>query len=71
MTRVDLIDDQVEAIVRSEMEHVMQSMKSYLEEGKAGRIFSNDPSVDTNLIYQHLEAAELMYDYYGGELIHE
>ncbi len=29
--KVDLIDDQVEAIVRSEMEHVMQSMKSYLQ----------------------------------------
>jgi hypothetical protein len=69
--KVDLIDDQVETIVRSEMEHVMQSMKSYLEEGKAGQIFSDNPSVDTNLIYQHLEAAELMYDYYGGELIHE
>ena len=69
--KVDLIDDQVETIVRSEMEHVMQSMKSYLEEGKAGCIFSDDPSADTNLIYQHLEAAELMYDYYGGELIHE
>jgi hypothetical protein len=69
--KVDLIDDQVETIVRSEMEHVMQSMKSYLEEGKAGQIFSDDPSADTNLIYQHLEAAELMYDYYGGELIHE
>lgn len=69
--KVDLIDDQVEAIVRSEMKHVMQSMKSYLEEGKAGQIFSDNPSVDTNLIYQHLEAAELMYDYYGGELIHE
>ena len=69
--KVDLIDDQVEAIVRSEMKQVMQSMKSYLEEGKAGQIFSDNPSVDTNLIYQHLEAAELMYDYYGGELIHE
>jgi hypothetical protein len=69
--KIDLIDDQVEAIVRSEMKHVMQSMKSYLEEGKAGQIFSDNPSVDTNLIYQHLEAAELMYDYYGGELIHE
>ena len=69
--KVDLIDDQVEAIIRSGMKYVMQSMKSYLEEGKAGLIFSDDPSVDTNLIYQHLEAAELMYDYYGGELIHE
>jgi len=69
--KIDLIDDQVEAIIRSGMEYVMQSMKSYLEEGKAGLIFSDDPSVDTNLIYQHLEAAELMYDYYGGELIHE
>jgi len=69
--KVDLIDDQVEAIVRSEMEYVMQSMKSYLEEGKAGQIFSDDHKSDMHLIYQHLEAAELMYDYYGGELIHE
>jgi hypothetical protein len=69
--KIDLIDDQVEAIVRSEMKHVMQSMKSYLEEGKAGLIFSDDHKSDMHLIYQHLEAAELMYDYYGGELIHE
>lgn len=64
--QVDLLEDQVEELVRNEM----RSMISMLSKGLEGGLknFSTDKEEDGFLTEEYIKAARLVLEYYGGRI---
>lgn len=62
--QVDLLEDQVEELVRSEMRSMIAMLSKDVKSGFKN--FSDDREEDGMLTEEYIKAAQLVLEYYGG-----
>jgi hypothetical protein len=67
--KVEICSQGLDAIVRSDLKSVLDSLKRDLKARKSGKgvgIFDTDKAEDVAEIQRHIEAFKIVLKYYGG-----